>query len=401
MREHTRTRFRVILGVAALAVVVAGAGYARWRMAVRGVGKNPAAQAKSTPINRDSSLREIARALRDGDGMALAVLQSRLAPDEVTAPQALTESDAEAWVEVMRALPASFAKYSTYGQSSAVEVAHRILFRFTVEPAPRHWVDVLQPFQDTMSAAMASRDLGVRVLAIGQVGRVWTWSPGRTVEFEGEINALAEWKQAFYQKVNEGLRDPAGKIRAAAISSMGMMPIDAGAAPAAAYIADKDPTVRMQVLVSFATRPDLLSEETILPLLHDELEPMRALAEKVLRARGLSADQIGLCKLVSHPRAELRVSAIPMILKQRNIDPVVWLTKLTLDENEGVRSRALDALADQKSPEARRRVAEMAASDKSASIRKAAATKLSQTDAESTAALPPLPGSPSLNPRAN
>ena len=52
------------------------------------------------------------------------------------------------------------------------------------------------------------------------------------------------------------------------------------------------------------------------------------------------------------------------------------------------------------SPEVRKRLAEMAVHDKSEEVRQAA-SKIVPPMTEKTVALPPLPGSPALNPKAN
>jgi hypothetical protein len=65
-----------------------------------------------------------------------------------------------------------------------------------------------------------------------------------------------------------------------------------------------------------------------------------------------------------------------------------------------VRISVVEALAAHKTPAVRRRLAEMARSDQSDAVRKAAG-KVAPSAQETTASLPPLPGSPSLNPKAN
>ena len=120
----------------------------------------------------------------------------------------------------------------------------------------------------------------------------------------------------------------------------------------------------------------------------------------ILKTRGLSREQIGLGRLIFHPKPELRASVIPLIRKRTDIDPVIWLLQLSRDTEESVRVGALEALAGRITPEVRARIAEMAASDRSSIVRKAA-VKLISPPGETTAALPPLPGSTSLNPKAN
>ena len=100
------------------------------------------------------------------------------------------------------------------------------------------------------------------------------------------------------------------------------------------------------------------------------------------------------------PRADQRVSVITLLKGRTDIDVVNWLIQLSKDPVETVRISALAALAQHKTPVVQKRLAEMARSDASEAVRQAA-RKLSPTTDETTAALPPLPGSVNLNPKAN
>ena len=82
------------------------------------------------------------------------------------------------------------------------------------------------------------------------------------------------------------------------------------------------------------------------------------------------------------------------------MDPAIWLIQLSRDPEEMVRISAVEAMAPLKSPSIQHRLAEMARSDLSEAVRKAAG-KLAPPVRESTASLPALPGSSSLNPKAN
>jgi HEAT repeat protein len=186
-------------------------------------------------------------------------------------------------------------------------------------------------------------------------------------------------------------------VRVAAVSCLGTLPVDNAAAPAIAYLDDQEWLVRFAVLQAFAGRPSLLTADAILPRLHDPEPALGGLAENLLRGRGLTQEQIGLGRLVSHPKADLRASAIPLLVRRDDIDPVVWLLHLTEDSDATVRLQAVEALEGRMTPEVRQRLQMLAARDASAAVR-AAAVKLAPPD---TAALPPLPGSASLNPKAN
>jgi HEAT repeat protein len=214
-----------------------------------------------------------------------------------------------------------------------------------------------------------------------------------------EEEHLALWKKGFHSLVSRQLAERNAEIRAAAVTCLGALPIDDAAAPAIAYLnEDDDWRVRLAVLQAFAGRPTLLTADAILPRLHDPVGELAQLAEHLLKGRGLTQEQIGLGRLICHPRANLRASAIPLLLRRSDIDPVVWLIHLSEDKDPGVRRQAVEAFAGRITPEVRQRLEELRASDDSSEVR-AAAVRLLPPD--TTAALPPLPNSPSLTPRAN
>ncbi|MBV8268028.1 MAG: HEAT repeat domain-containing protein [Planctomycetaceae bacterium] len=146
--------------------------------------------------------------------------------------------------------------------------------------------------------------------------------------------------------------------------------------------------------MSFAGRRDLLTEDALLKRLYDQEPAIRESAEIVLTTRGLTADQIGLGKQIFSPKPELRAAVIPLLGQRTDIDPMVWLLQLSHDPVESVRIAAAEAMAERFTPEARQRLTEMAETDPSPAVRQAA-------NQLKTAALPPLPGSTSLNPKAN
>src|SRR5262249_18606789 len=133
--------------------------------------------------------------------------------------------------------------------------------------------------------------------------------------------------------------------------------------------------------------------------LHDDDPSIREIASLILKTRGLSQELISLGGLIFSPKPQQRVSVIPLLKDRTDVDPITWLIQLSRDPVETVRISAIEALAHHQTPTVQRRLAEMARSDGSAAVRQAA-RKLVPT-IEETASLPPLPGSSSLNPKAN
>jgi hypothetical protein len=146
----------------------------------------------------------------------------------------------------------------------------------------------------------------------------------------------------------------------------------------------------------------LLDDEAVIGLLYDPVPAVATAAETTLKQRGLTPEQIGLCKLIVHPLSHMRASVIPMLQARSDVDPTLWLVFLSRDKDQGVQMKAIEALGQVKDEEARRRLAEMAVDPKLAPDVRDAAAKFAPAEAgATTVALPPLPGSASLNPRAN
>ena len=389
MSKRTRMRAAVL---AAAVMGLAAAGF----LAMRTPIPRPKPEAtKSQPVGSvtvSSTLPELSRAIARGDGMALAVLKSRMETKADGTSSAdlepITDTQAKEWAGVLASLRAGSSRFSAFGRASGVVVASEILKRFATRPAPPTWIAVLEPSAAILETAMADNAWEVRVAALSEIKGLWKWMPNRDL-FPVERRELVKWRSAFLGPVQARLKDREPGARGAAVASLGDRPDDQ-AEPAVRLIDDPDPGVRIQVLLSFIQRPDLLTEETVLPKLYDPSEFVPPMAERVLKTRGLSPEQIGLGKLVVHPRPEMRTTAIPFLKDRHDIDPVVWLLYLSRDREESVRAKALEALGEHQGPEARQRVAEMAAGDVSPAIREAAGKFLSDGD-RTAIALPPLP----------
>jgi HEAT repeats/HEAT repeat associated with sister chromatid cohesion len=400
MPERRRMSRRVggILVVAAgLAAMIIGvkAGFFR---AGRGDSRSIAPGAAA--IHEKSSIPDLTRGLRAGNSRALVFLQKQLPTTPSDAPRAaLGDEDAGQWLEALSGLRTAFVGFNGSARAIAVSLSYRILDRFAVEPAPARWGETLQPVHDLLSAGMADADSNVRAAALGEIAKVWAWLPGRSLT-PAEESALASWKESLYRPVVRclGNRDP--RTLVAAVACLGSLPIDNAAAPAIAYVQSKYSDVRKQTLISFARRNLLLTDDMVLNRLHDEDPLIRMTAVLILKSRGLTQEQIDLGGLIFSPKSQERISVIPFLKDRTDIDPVVWLIQLSRDSEEMVRITAIEALAAHKTPSVRKRLAEMARSDQSSVVRQTASRHIASSP-EKTVSLPPLPGSPNLNPRAN
>ena len=383
-----------ILGVVSVSVV-AGLAAVAFKVTHE---RRPAAKT-ATAFDATTPLPALAAALRESDGRALAALYLKAMPPKDGPALPCSEAEAAEWVEALDAVRSGFLRFGSYGRSSALVVAGRVLQRIAVNPAPEAWARTLPPSHDLLTAGLADGDLDVRVAALIEVGKLWSWNPGRTL-LPTEEDVIADWKNGFLEPTIRRLGDRDPKARAAAVASLGTLPIDAAAAPALAYLDDPTaPEVRRQVLISFAARPTLLTEDALLKRIYDTGPGISETAALVLKTRGFNQEQISLGSMIFHPKPEMRASVIPLLKERTDVDPVVWLLQLSRDPEELVQIGTVEALAQRLTPEVGQRLAEMAKTDKSASVRRAAFPFLALS--EKTAALPPLPASPSLNPKAN
>jgi HEAT repeat protein len=398
MPERRRSTFWVA-GILGGAVV----GTAIWfGFSARPRGSATVAGGSNVNIGENSTLAVLNQALRDSDPRALATFQERVTPKADAPRTALTDEEATQWLETLAAMRTGFFKYSPPARATCAMVAGRILDKFTAEPAPASWIEVLKPVHDILSACYADADSNVRFIALGETGRFWVWIPGRSLT-PAEEDALGQWKEGLHNPVVRCLASTDVRTRIAAIACLGFLPIDSFAAPAVAYLEDNNSVdVRRQTLVSFAQRPSLLTDDMLLKRLHDSDSSIRETVVITLKARGLSQELISLGGLLVSPKPQQRASVITLIKDRTDIDPIVWLLQLSHDADETVRIQAANALAAQKSQPiaVKRRLAEMARSDSSEQVRQTA-SKFVPTVEETTAALPPLPGSSMLNPKAN
>jgi hypothetical protein len=390
-------RWKSVAIAGTLGLAGVGGGLAYWNQPAREGGRATQGDAASAT----SPMRVLAEGLRRGDPQALAGLcQQVLAGAEKPRP-AVGEAEGEDLLAVLEGLRAGFLKFAPVGRASAVSAATHILDRYAIEPAPSSWIRALPTIHDLVIAGLADTSVEVRGSTLTEVGRHWNWLPGRTMTPAEEIQ-LATWKDGFYAPARRCLGDREPKSRAAAVVCIGTLPLDSMAAPAAAYVDDPESGgVRYKALMTFANRPNLLPVDSILRRLHDPETGIPELAELILKGRGLTKDQVLLGRQIFNPHPEIRASVIPLLRERTDIDPVVWLLQLSHDADEAVRAKAVEALVDRVSPEVDRRLREMAATDASPSIRATAGKHVARTSGETTASLPPLPGSPGLTPKAN
>jgi hypothetical protein len=135
----------------------------------------------------------------------------------------------------------------------------------------------------------------------------------------------------------------------------------------AGLLRDPAPEVRRLALIAVGEDRDGVRDEQLLPLLHDVDAEVRRLCEVALRSRGLSDDHIRLARFVSDADPSVRIQVLPLLRQSTDLDRETWLRVLSNDPAPAIRAAAARAAGNV--VPLRPRLAEMATSDPSETVR--------------------------------
>ena len=102
--------------------------------------------------------------------------------------------------------------------------------------------------------------------------------------------------------------------------------------------------VRQAAILALGPASETIMDEVLLPSLHDEDQTIVHLTETALQARGLREDQIRLGKLMADPKPVKRLEVLDHLSATRDIDPMIWLKKMSNDPSPAVRAAAARAI---------------------------------------------------------
>jgi hypothetical protein len=136
---------------------------------------------------------------------------------------------------------------------------------------------------------------------------------------------------------------------------------------------DGVPEVRRAALLAVGLSEKHLTVDDLLPLLQDSDAEVRRLCEGALRGRGLQDAHIKLAKLISDPRPGERLRVVHHLHEAEDIDPGVWLLRLSQDLSPAVRAAAIRfAAEDPAAVDFRDRLLQMAHEDPSPTVQQLA-----------------------------
>jgi HEAT repeat protein len=134
-----------------------------------------------------------------------------------------------------------------------------------------------------------------------------------------------------------------------------------------ALLRDPDVGVRRAAMLAVA-RAEQVGDESLLPALHDPDAEVRRLCEEALRNRGLGREHIELGRLLTDPRPATRLRVLDHLPRVRDIDPALWLRRLTHDPVPAVRVAAVRVISEQAGVDLSDRLDQMARSDPSPTV---------------------------------
>jgi len=130
--------------------------------------------------------------------------------------------------------------------------------------------------------------------------------------------------------------------------------------------------VRKAALVALGPARDIVGDDDLLPLLHDPDVEVQELCMIALNSRGLSENHLHLARLISDPRPAARLQVLHHLRGDTDLEPGVWLRRLSQDPAAAVRAAAVRAAAAQTRADLRDRLRDMAKEDPSPTVRELA-----------------------------
>lgn len=142
--------------------------------------------------------------------------------------------------------------------------------------------------------------------------------------------------------------------------------------PLVGLLNDPSAEVRRSVILAVGGAESAVATDDLLPWLHDPDADVRRLCEKALLGRGLRDEHLQLGRLMTDRRAESRLEVLDLLQKTADLEPSIWLRRLSHDPVAAVRAAAVRAAGEQPGVHLEDRLDQMAANDPSATVRQLA-----------------------------
>ena len=135
---------------------------------------------------------------------------------------------------------------------------------------------------------------------------------------------------------------------------------------------DPSAEVRRAAMVQVGLARDAIADDELLRWLHDPDPDLRDLCEQALRGRGLQDQHLRLGRLLTDRKPENRLRVLDQLRRASDLEPGIWLRRLSHDPDAAVRAAAVRAAAEKPFVNLADRLEQMARDDPSSTVRQLA-----------------------------
>jgi hypothetical protein len=261
-------------------------------------------------------------------------------------------------LDLAEELQQRFDRFSSDGQIGALEVMTEALRRSPPRAAPPRLTRAAGELLTT-TAAMPGLRPQVLDLAGMLVEHV---QPG-------------QWQDVCQDLALQSSKDAQPEMRVRAVTLL--VHLARAADPAflqrvVPLLRDPAPSIRRAAVLAVGPSREAVADDELLPLLHDPDAEVCRLVELALRSRGLQENHILLARLISDHRPRARLQVLDHLRDATDLEPGVWLRRLSQDPAPAVRAAAVRAAHFQTHVDLRERVRQMAQQDPSPTVRQLA-----------------------------
>jgi hypothetical protein len=252
--------------------------------------------------------------------------------------------------DLVQQLGPAFANLPPAGQQNVLEL---VLSWFTA--APREAASTLTSACARLVGEAASSDVEVQAAGLELCAALLARAPA------GE--ALAEGR-ALVRACLRAER-PALKLRAIQLA---LFPGMALLQDVVVLLNDPAAKVRRAAVRALGPAQEVVQDDGLLPSLHDPDPEVRRLCKEALLGRKLLPEHIELGWLLTHPNPVERLKVLDRLHSTPNVDPGLWLRRLSHDASPAVRVAALRVMSLQTYVDLTDRIDQMMQSDPSPTV---------------------------------
>jgi hypothetical protein len=263
--------------------------------------------------------------------------------------------------QLMQLLAQEFGRFSSIGQKATLELANSL--------GPTVPVSLAPPLASLILQASSVEEETVRDQALTLATSLATQPASSS-----SLNACRELARACLHDTNADNRG-----RALRLAIQPSIDLREQVAP---LLSDPSPEIRRTAMVVLGPATEVISTDDLLHWLHDPDAEVRHLCESALRGRGLRKEHLLMGRLMTDPQVTERLKVLDVLQQANDVEPGVWLRRLSHDPAPAVRAATVRLAAEQTVVNLADRIEQMAQNDPSHTVRQIAQFYLACRKAE-------------------